>query len=91
MGYFNSVTAQFRPSPGPLEGSDITPVPQPQTQDEKEKRDANIDVDVELQKSDAVYRPNVDPGVASVEAIQAVWGKKGKYIIIAGLAMVMIM
>lgn len=31
-----------------------------------------------------------ETGVASIEAAQAVWGKRGRYLIIAGLAMIMI-
>lgn len=51
-----------------------------------EKNEA--DIDVELQKPDILSRDDVDTGVEQVEANQAVWGKTGKYIIIADLRMV---
>jgi hypothetical protein len=91
MGIINAITAQFKPSPSNIESTGTSPPTQPRETHEAQDEKHEQEVDVELQKSEAVYRPDIDPGVARVEAIQAVWGKKGKYIIIAGLAMVMIM
>jgi len=60
---------------------------QTSTQGRSEKQ--NVDVDIETQKQMA--SPPVENGVARVEAAQAVWGKHGRYLIILGLAMMMIM
>ncbi len=68
------------------------PAPVPGTSDTKKSQDIDIqaqdDDDTEIQKP--VYVPD-NSGVARIEAVQAVWGKYGKKIIIAGLALVMIM
>lgn len=32
----------------------------------------------------------VEQGVATIEAVQAIWGKKGRWLIIVGLAFIMI-
>ncbi len=43
------------------------------------------DADLEMnEKSQYTVGPVADQGVATVEAVQAVWGKKGRYIVIAG-------
>lgn len=71
---WNSIAAQFRPSPT-TNGAEITTrVPQ----DATEKND----IEVEVLKT--APRTVVESGVARVEAVQAVWGKHGKYIIVAG-------
>lgn len=65
-------------------GSDVV-APVPNDRLDSISRDAEKnDVDVEIQKGAA--QPYVEEsGVARVEALQAVWGKKGRYILIAGL------
>lgn len=68
---------------GHIEGSEVVPVTSHQT----EKRN---DIDIEVQKTET-YHGDVENGVTQVEAVQALWGKKGKWLVIAGLAMVMIM
>lgn len=45
----------------------------------QEKLDSEV---VEISKAD--HHADIEGGVARVEAAQAVWGKHGKYIIIAG-------
>jgi hypothetical protein len=70
---WDSVTAQFHPSPDTIV-SEVTPAPHNETE--------KSDIDVEVQKP--TQRVIDQPGVAKVEALQAVWGKHGKYIIIAG-------
>jgi hypothetical protein len=76
----NSVTGRFH-SPPELEGTDVTPAPALVNKKE--------DVDMEVQKPKAQILER-EPGVARVEALQALWGKKGKWLVISGLAMVMI-
>ena len=76
------VVSQLRPSPEHIETSEPTPVPQ--------QLGEKHDVDVEIQKSEA-QRQDVEPGVAGVEALQVLWGKRGKYLVVARLGMVMIM
>jgi hypothetical protein len=71
---WDSIAAQFRPAEAAPLSEVISQVPQ----DGTEKND----VDIEIQKP--APRVVAEPGVARVEAIQAVWGKNGKYIIIAG-------
>ncbi|TVY85123.1 Siderophore iron transporter [Lachnellula suecica] len=85
MRFLDSVKTQFRPSPDIIDSEqheyDVTT--RPRVIDEKHYADV-----------DAVQKPSprsdVESGVARVEAVQAVWGKRGRYIIIAGIAMVMI-
>lgn len=70
---WHSIVAQFRPT----DIADITEVtPSPQEVTEKD------DVDTEVQKP--TQRTVVESGVARVEVLQAVWGKYGKHLIIAG-------
>lgn len=70
-------------APGHTEGGEVVPVTSYQT----EKKN---DIDIEAQKAET-HHADVENGVAQVEAVQALWGKKGKWLVIAGLAMVMIM
>jgi hypothetical protein len=70
-----SVAAQFRPAPSVEESMAAA--------DSQHATEMN-NVDVEIQKQTLTQRAIAEPGVARVEALQAVWGKKGKYFIIAG-------
>ncbi|RFU29512.1 hypothetical protein B7463_g6836, partial [Scytalidium lignicola] len=89
MGLINVITTQLHPS---TEQGDVVEVAaqtsQPATRG-KEIEEINVDDAETIQKPD--YRHDVEGGVARVEAVQAVWGKHGKYLIILGLAMMMIM
>lgn len=81
MGFLKAVTAQLRPLPDPNDSQEIHEMPQAtQTGNKKD-----VDVDVEtIHKPDLIPQSNVEAGVARVEAVQAVWGKRGKYMIIVG-------
>ncbi|TVY32315.1 Siderophore iron transporter [Lachnellula occidentalis] len=80
MGLTKSSRAQVRSS---LELQEL----QHQTdQNRDEKRGSEVEV---ISKAD--HYTDVEGGVVRVEAVQAVWGKYGKYIIIGGIAMMMIM
>lgn len=83
MGFLKSVTAQLRPVPDVLDSEEVHEMPHAAlTTTADDKNDANVDV--ELQKPDFNPQPSVEAGVARVEAVQAVWGKRGRYLIIAG-------
>lgn len=73
---WDSVAAQLRPTPETIVSSEVTPKTQQNESTEKN------DVDVEVQKP--THRAIAEPGVARVEALQAVWGKHGKHLLIAG-------
>ncbi|KAG0645909.1 MFS siderochrome iron transporter C [Hyphodiscus hymeniophilus] len=87
MGFIDTIKTQLRPTPQHVDAVEIIPEATQEKGVESEKNAA--DVDIELQKQAA--SPTVEAGVARVEAVQAVWGKHGRYFIIAGLAMMMIM
>lgn len=78
--------AQFRPTPDHIISEDISPAPVTATETSKHDTEKNDQIgDAEF--TDEPLKPvhNADAlGVAKVEAIQTVWGKKGKWIIIAG-------
>ncbi|KUJ12625.1 MFS general substrate transporter [Mollisia scopiformis] len=91
MGFMKSVTAQLRPVPEVFDSEEVHEMPQTgHAQNTEDKNDGDVDVEA-IQKP--VFNPqsNVESGVARVEAVQAVWGKRGRYMIIAGLAVMMIM
>ena len=88
MGLVSAITTQLRPATQYVDAVEVVPEePQGIAHEKGEKHDA--DVDIEVQKPVAL--PVVESGVARVEAVQAVWGKHGRYVIIAGIAMMMIM
>jgi hypothetical protein len=80
MGIFNTVRAQFRPSPETVDSQDATEM-HPTTVTHADGQMKEPDVEISLKAAQPV---DVESGVARVEAAQAVWGKNGKYIIIAG-------
>jgi hypothetical protein len=81
MGFLTTITAQLQPLPDPIVSQEIHEMPQAaQTGDKKE---AAVDVET-IHKPDLIPQSNVEAGVARVEAVQAVWGKRGKYMIIVG-------
>ncbi|TDZ39228.1 MFS siderochrome iron transporter C [Colletotrichum spinosum] len=48
---------------------------------------------VDIDEDDASKKPNdsgLDPGVGAIEGAQALWGKKGKWLVVTGLALIMI-
>lgn len=81
MGFLSSVKSQFLPSPEIVESSHHAPElsHSPTAQEKDEIHDADIETIVK-----PAHKLDVEGGVARVEAIQAVWGKHGKYLIIAG-------
>jgi len=48
---------------------------------ERPQRDTDLEMN---EKPRFVVGPVAETGVATVEAVQAVWGKRGRYIVIAG-------
>ncbi|KAF8850702.1 MFS general substrate transporter [Acephala macrosclerotiorum] len=91
MCVLSSISAQLRPVPDTTLSEEVHEMPR--TNDPKNGDDKNnADVDVEaLQKPVFDPHPPIEASVAAIEAVQAVWGKRGRYFIIAGLAMTMIM
>jgi hypothetical protein len=86
MGVLDAIKAQMRPAPGHIDAVEVTPAAPVTNKKDAEKND--IDVDIEAAEKPVLHAP-VESGVARVEAVQAVWGKHGKWIIICGLAMMM--
>jgi hypothetical protein len=78
MGLLNSVRAQFRPSPEIVESQDATEM-HPTTVTGGDKKEPDVEINLK-----AAQPVEIESGVARVEAAQAVWGKNGKYVIIAG-------
>jgi hypothetical protein len=89
MGFLDAVKAQFRPSADSGVAQHAAPedaaAPATVTGDfEKSAATEPTDVDTEAGEK-VIYQVQPEQqGVARVEAIQAVWGKKGRYILIAG-------
>jgi hypothetical protein len=80
MGILNSFRAQFRPTPEIVDSQDATEMhPTTVAHADGEKKEPDVEVSLK-----ATQPLDVESGVARVEAAQAVWGKNGKYIIIAG-------
>ena len=82
MGLINSITTQLRPAHDHIDAVEgALEVTQATQTNDGEKNDADADIET-AQKP--VHPTPVESGVARVEAVQAVWGKYGRYIIIAG-------
>ncbi|KAL1707093.1 major facilitator superfamily domain-containing protein [Schizophyllum commune] len=79
MAILQSIAAQFRPSP-----EDSSPEPSVKEKDSDVEDKAPADVPVHVADS------NTAAGVAGIEAMQAIWGTKGRWILISGLALMMI-
>lgn len=89
MGFTNAIKAQIRWSPDEDEVAEaVDPI---HASDTPKKPIEQIDIDDAEVVQKPTHRPDLEGGVARVEAVQAVWGKYGKKIIIIGLAMMMIM
>ena len=73
MAILQSIAAQFRPS---LE--DSSPEPSVKEKDSDVEYKAPADVPVYVADS------NTAAGVAGIEAMQAIWGTKGRWILISG-------
>ncbi|KAJ0122113.1 hypothetical protein J7T55_002625 [Diaporthe amygdali] len=80
MGVLERIKVQLQPS---AEQSSSTTV------DDEEKSPEMIQDGDEKEKSANVSATD-QSGVATIEAAQAIWGKRGRYLIIAGLALIMI-
>ncbi|KAI1445519.1 MFS general substrate transporter [Annulohypoxylon stygium] len=76
---------------GPL---DEPPTCQPVVTASPDARAADEDVNVEPNKIDAekqiISNAPVETGTTTIEAVQAIWGKKGRWLVIAGLCLIMI-
>lgn len=84
MGILNSISAQLRPVPDTIHSEEIHEMPRAvDSKNGDDKNDAEFDVEA-LHKPVFDPHPPVEAGVAAVEAVQAVWGKRGRYFIIAG-------
>lgn len=70
---------------GPL---DEPPTCQPVVTASPDARAADEDVNVEPNKIDAekqiISNAPVETGTTTIEAVQAIWGKKGRWLVIAG-------
>lgn len=86
MSFLEGVRAQFRPTPEHINSEDVSPAPPTGTDASKHDAEKNNQiVDSELNELPLKQLHNADAvGVAKVEAIQSLWGKKGKYFLIAG-------
>ncbi|KAI9730867.1 MAG: hypothetical protein M1834_005585 [Cirrosporium novae-zelandiae] len=87
MGFIDTVKAQLSPSPVQLDGLEETTVisdPSP-----NEVSQEKTDIKTNIQATERECQTLEAGGVANVEAVQAVWGKRGKYVLVAGLGMMM--
>ncbi|XDG08144.1 hypothetical protein ABKA04_007759 [Annulohypoxylon sp. FPYF3050] len=77
---------------GPL---DEPPTCQPVVTASPDARAADEDANAEPNKIDAekqiISNAPVETGTTTIEAVQAIWGKKGRWLVIAGLCLIMIM
>lgn len=78
MSFLKSLKAT-RPSAAP----EINTISQTEASDSISKDVEQQHIEIDLRKED-VNASTQEPGVARVEALQVVWGKKGRYILIAG-------
>lgn len=83
MGIFNEIKAQFRPSPIVTDGlAAVAQQPNPHqdagTTDKEHLNTTSKEVDPAREVDHQAA------GVAKIEAVAAVWGKRGKYILFAG-------
>ncbi|KAL1878106.1 hypothetical protein VTK73DRAFT_8067 [Phialemonium thermophilum] len=77
MGFVDAVKSRIRPTAAADDADAVAEVPA--------QADENaVDMDEKLPHTEQT-------GVATIEAAQAIWGKTGRYLIIAGLAMIMIL
>lgn len=84
MGILSSISAQLQPVPDTVDSEEVHEMPRIiDLNNGDNKNDADVDVEA-LQKPSFDPHPPVEAGVAAVEAVQAVWGKRGRYLIIAG-------
>lgn len=91
MGFFESVKAQFKPSPEAFAAQHVEhdPATPAATAADAEKGNTGAgpditDAEAEINEKAGFSAQPPQDGVARVMAIQAVWGKKGRYILIAG-------
>ncbi|KAF9873697.1 siderochrome-iron transporter [Colletotrichum karsti] len=91
MRFLTSLKGQFRPevqAPDEEADDDITASAEPRDVEAGGKKDHELDdhdVDDKLRGSGPV-----ESGVGTIQAAQAIWGKKGRWLVITGLAIVMI-
>lgn len=80
MGFADSIKRQFRPSPVE-DGMDVPP----STADEHRGADPELAADeTRDEKRIAQEEAKVDTAVATIEAAQAIWGKRGRWFVIIG-------
>lgn len=91
MRFITSLKGQFRSDPRPSEQAADDSITVPRTANDVEaagKTDDGVDdhdADVKIRSSELV-----ESGVGTIEAVQAIWGKKGRWLVITGLALIMI-
>lgn len=84
MGFLKSVSVLLRPAPDRMDSQEVQQVATAiGTHEMDDKDEANVDIEA-IQKRDLIPQPHLEAGVARVEAVQTVWGKRGKFMIIAG-------
>lgn len=91
MGILSTIKAQLQPKEAevttlatPIENSISTDSSTEVVRDEEKAVGVTTEAEGSVEAFDA-------SGVARIEAVQAVWGKNGKYFLWAGLAMMMLM
>ncbi|KAJ0383164.1 hypothetical protein COL922a_011056 [Colletotrichum nupharicola] len=91
MRFITSLKGQFRSDPRRSEQAADDSITVPRTANDVEaagKTDDGVDdhdADDKIRSSELV-----ESGVGTIEAVQAVWGKKGRWLVITGLALIMI-
>ncbi|TRM65710.1 major facilitator superfamily domain-containing protein [Schizophyllum amplum] len=79
MTVLQSIAAQFKQLP-----SEVSPGPSVKEKDSDVEEKASAEVHIHVADGDHAA------GVAGIEAMQVVWGTKGRWILIAGLALMMV-
>jgi hypothetical protein len=86
MGFLDSIRGQFKPGPENVHGISLTQVPPAEhASNDMEKQEHIVAADAgepPLKPDNTVEAGAI--GAAKAEAVQSVWGKKGRYLIIAG-------
>ncbi|KAJ9136590.1 Siderochrome-iron transporter [Pleurostoma richardsiae] len=83
MGFIGAVQRQFRPSAA--EDGEVPP-----QDDAMHRTETSGAGDDQPDEKRVVQEQTIEAGVSTIEAAQAIWGKTGRWIVIAGLAMIMI-
>lgn len=84
MGFLDTVNRNFRPVAVHAPAAEVSPQGQETVETQRSNNEKIESGDVDVDAIDKPVHRDVESGVARVEAVQAVWGKYGFWIVAAG-------